>query len=65
MSTKECRKECDVYADWLKAGEKITSLDAELEAMTKKFNLAVAQDYCTMCGKVLDGYEPKKGASND
>jgi hypothetical protein len=30
MSDKECRKTCEVYADWLKAGEMITDLQAQL-----------------------------------
>jgi hypothetical protein len=36
---------------------RITELEADLKAMTEKFNLASAQDYCTLCGETLDGYD--------
>ena len=32
MSDKECRKDCDVYKDWLKAGERITGLEDDLQS---------------------------------
>jgi hypothetical protein len=36
MSTKECRKNCDVYQDWLKAGEMITALQDRITELEKE-----------------------------
>ena len=30
MSTKECRKDCDVYKDWKETGAKISELEVEI-----------------------------------
>jgi len=40
------------------AKARIKPLEAEIERLKKKLALAIAQDYCTMCGKTLDGYMP-------
>ena len=41
----------------------IKRLEAGIKRLTKKLNLAIAQDYCSMCGKTLDGYEPSEEAT--
>ena len=43
MSNEQCRRTCDVYADWLKAGETITELEAKFAQLHESWE--AMEDY--------------------
>ena len=38
----------------------LEQLQAEIEQLKQTLEECASQKYCTMCGKVLDGYKPKE-----
>ena len=47
-------------AIYSKLNKQIEQLKTENEKLKAKLELAMSQNYCTMCGNTLDGYVPPK-----
>jgi hypothetical protein len=62
MSTPECREKCDVYKDWLKAGDTITRLETALNEIMSYTKLGIGSigRIRGIAGKALSKYKGKK-----
>jgi len=56
----------DVHTDKIiKLKTKIKELEAEIEVQKQRVVLSESQNYCKICGNILDGYMPPKEKKNE